>query len=267
MIVVTRPVCRAEALMTLLKHKGLPVISIPLIRFIAKPLTTDMKVQLATCSKRENDSVFFKHIFSSVSAVHFSLPYLRHYFPQLHRHQYRHENSKHHLYAIGLSTEQALEHLGYGAVCTASPPYNSESLLLLSTLQAGVDLAYKGYCLLWSIVNGRNLLSKTLKQRGFDVLNLPIYQQSSVALGDQQKETIKSYRQQGKPLVITATSRSMIRQLKHTKLYNDGDHVVCFSGRIADYAREQGIQNLYTVKQSQTECLADKLNEVYQSLR
>lgn len=255
MIVITRPLDSAQFLLSELEKNHLPSLLLPLIELVPRKLCDVLENQLAQFGNDSESRDDFYHIFSSVNAVKFATPYLSKYFPKLK------ELTNHHFYAIGPNTAKALFYLGYSDVDTAPPPYHSESLLTMKNLQESQTNRSMKHAFLWSILNGRRLLSYSLKQRKFNVWELPVYQQINRAISVTEKEKVDTFRRK-QSLIITATSQTIIDQIQAHGLYQPGDCVLCLSKRITDYAKEQGMTHLFTAKQANMSSLINTIIEM-----
>ncbi len=144
-ILVTRPAHQSATLCKLIASEGGEAIRLPVIDIVGINWQT------------YNFNNFDIAIFISANAVENTLPNLN--LP-----------IKLSLFAVGRSTATTLQKWGLTALCPAQP-FNSEALLLMPQLQTIVDkqiVIFRGE-------GGRELLAKTLRQRGAKVQYISVY--------------------------------------------------------------------------------------------
>ncbi len=254
LVVITRPIFVAEPIISALQEQSIEHLVCPLIAVQPNPLSIEENAKLESLQTQSNNH--FSHIFVSPSAVHFSLKYFKQFFSA---------QAHNTLYAIGEKTADTLISNGYTDIKISPFPYNSEQLLTLDSLQFGME-TQKMQFILWSGLGGRKLIENTLLQRGFCVNRFPVYQQTPQELNDENAKKLKDYRDtSSKPLIITATSQTIVKYLQNNPLLcNYSDYLICLSPRIADYAHQQGWKNVFIANSASNSSLID---EIFRALR
>lgn len=191
-IVVTRPVRQAEGLCQLVESYGGKAIRFPTL-LISEPHDPASAKQII--DSLENDQMA---IFTSVNAVRWGLRWgLDRRFPELPTLQ---------RVAIGKATAQALLECAAPAHWVSPPPFNSEALLTLPVLLSVSGLSI----VIFRGEGGRNLLAKTLKQRGAKVIEAQVYRRSLPAASI---DPLIQYWKQGEIQAVVATSTESLKNL------------------------------------------------------
>jgi len=221
---VTRPEQQAGPLSDAIIEKGGSVVRFPLIEI--QPIK--MSGEAANILQRldQVDMV----IFISANAVRFGVPIL---------HQVSKDLSDKTIVAIGNATTKALEKLHVRVDIKPKPPFNSESLLVLSDLQKvrGENiLIIKGE-------GGRKYLGDELKNRGAQVNYLDAYQR---ILPENNIEDLVSQWQQGKINIVTTSSVEAMNNL--LSLLNESNAVlfkqtpqIVMSQRMFEHTQKKGV--------------------------
>ncbi len=156
-ILVTRPEQQSEKLCCLLEGYGLQPVRFPVIAIKAKELSVLEKQYITDIAQYQY--VFFV----STNAVNFALQVFSGKIELLKRAT---------CIAVGAATLKALSDAGIHSAIVSQDAFNTEALLLMPELQC---LRNKR-CLIIRGVGGRELLARTLRERGAMVEYLELYQ-------------------------------------------------------------------------------------------
>lgn len=165
---------------------------------------------------------------------------------------------------MGKATSIAVTNVGLSVFYTPPPGTTSETLLKEPFLQENA-LQDKTVALLAG-EGGRNLLADTVAQRGAKVQWCRVYRQEQrhIALAP----FIKKWQQTNKNCFI-ATSLNMLESLLRETPENEKAWIlqqsyIVISDRIAQYAKECGIQHVYIAKGADLASIAQALQELYE---
>ncbi len=250
-ILVTRPYPAGAELCDLIQHQGDQAIYLPTIEF-APPNNLE-KLNAAMQKAGQQDWL----IFISPQAVYSSIPLLRRTWPEL--------PPTIQFAAVGAGTAKAALAAGY-RIHTFPQLGGSEALLALPEFQT-VDRKKIGII---RGEGGRDLLEKTLKLRGAEILSMMTYQRLRPILTIEQIRLFKD----NKIDVSVATSCEAVQNLK-MMLGNENWFIlktiplITISKRIQKFARDLGFQTIWLTPdanhQSILELLAIKRKELCQS--
>lgn len=187
-VLVTRPAALAADLCKALGVIGAIAETLPVIDI--QPTSAPARLQAAI----EELATIEIAIFISQTAVRFAMPAIQSYWHPLPAISW---------IAIGAGTAASLHRYGITQVLFPNPPYESESLLRLPSLQkvSGKKITlFRGN-------GGRELLVQVLQERGAKVQTIETYQRCLPTLDIVKKLT--SFRHQGLEMIVTTSAESL----------------------------------------------------------
>ena len=249
-VLVTRPVAQAQRLCCLLEALGARAIRFPVLDILA-PL--DPTAALALVERLDD---FDMAIFTSANAVEFAIPIIREHnpagFDRLRR------------VAIGKATAAALVRAGTPAHILPPPPFNSEVLLAMASMQTVADkriIIFRGE-------GGRELLGGTLAERGANISYAEVYRRARPDADP--RELIKSW-QRGEIQAVLATSNESLRNLfdmvgELGQQYLCSTLLILVSPRARDLARSLGFRQApLLAEEASDEAIVEALLKWYQT--
>jgi len=245
-ILVTRPASQAQELCDLISSRGGHPIHFPTIAFAPPPDEALFYQSLMQLS--EQDWL----IFISPQAVSASISYIRKYWP--------HFPASVNIAAVGAGTAKALLQAGFPHVLTPDKEWNSAGLLALSDFQ---QVSLKKIAIIRG-AGGRELLDKTLRERGAQVLPVIAYQRIlpdvdvSDCLKQLQEKTINR---------IICTSFESVKNLKILLgetgwPYLQNIPMIVMSERIKTLAEDLGFRRLWVAHQASVNGILDTMAEI-----
>ncbi|MEK7990135.1 MAG: uroporphyrinogen-III synthase [Thiotrichaceae bacterium] len=220
-VLVTRPQHQAQNLCDLIQKQGGTVLLLPTLEII--PLALNSNTLPTNIDKA---------IFISANAVNYGLQYL---------------SATKQLVAIGKKTAQTLQQQTQQAILIAPEPYNSEALLQQAEFQnlSGQQIViFRGQ-------GGRDLLAKTLCQRGANVCYLDVYQRQKPAIDT-------TWLEQEKIDVVIVSSgdslQNLFSMLKEQQWLKTTP-LVTMSQRVTNLARQYTQAAIYTASVASDEGL------------
>ncbi len=191
-VVVTRPVHQAEGLCQLIESYGGKAIRFPTLA-ISEPHDSAAAQHII-----DHLEDYQMAIFTSANAVRWGLRWgLERRFSELPILQ---------RVAIGKATAQTLSQCAAPAHWVSPPPFNSEALLTLPTLQAVDGLSIVIFC----GEGGREVLDATLRQRGAKVIKARVYRRSLPAVSI---NPLLHYWKKGQIQAVVITSTESLKNL------------------------------------------------------
>lgn len=240
-ILVTRPEPQGRALCLQIEERGGRALSFPTIAFAPPP---DMHAfQEAIAKLGQQDWL----IFISPQAVSASLVAMRSQWPVF--------PSTLRLAAVGAGTAKALQAAGYNVTVCPRDEWSSEALLDLPDFQSVVG---KHIAIIRG-VGGRELIDRTLAERGAHVLPVMAYQR---VLPPSDTSKILPLLEQKKINIIICTSFEGVRNL--TLLLGDSAWpylkelpLIVMSERIKVLAHDLGFQTIWVTPKASSEAILD----------
>lgn len=240
-ILVTRPEPQGEELCRLINAHGGEAISFPTIAFVPKDFHHTLPLL------GEQDWL----IFISPQAVYSSIPQIRKAWPQLP------ETVK--FAAVGAGTARVLQQAGYNVSIHPEADWSSVGVLALSEFRSvsGKKIAIvRG-------VGGREILDKTLAERGADILPVITYER---VLPDVDVTECVELLEKGIINIIVCTSYDGVKNLKILLgekgwPYLQEIPVIVMSERIKSLAHDLGFRRIWVTRNASQEAILDLIAE------
>ena len=234
-VLVCRPKQEASELVQALKKKGISALAFPTLEIRPLADRTEFDTLLSQCSVSDS------YIFVSPNAVTQAFAIMTSDQANCCK------NAP--CFAVGLSTHQALTGQGVKQVLSPYPDFNSESLLAVPDLQA---VAGRQFYIL-SGQEGRDLLEKTLKERGARVQKIVAYE--AICPSVNPHELIQSWKQEPFDCVVI-TSLRMLQNLWEIlgdeKYLLQESTITVMSERIKNWAVSHGITRWLEIQDPST---------------
>jgi len=192
-ILITRPAMLADTLCTLIEAKGGQAIHLPTIE-IQPPADRNHVKHLLSDLSRYHIGIFVSQI-----AVHWTLDLLGGEVNRLHDLT---------LVAVGNTTAERLKLAGINKVVHAKGRADSESLLMISELQASAVCGRN--IIIFRGMGGRELLADTLRKRGARVDYAEVYQR---VMPEYDNAVFESIWNVDKPDIVVITSTEGLQNL------------------------------------------------------
>lgn len=159
--------------------------------------------------------------------------------------------------AVGASTAKCMQQHGFHAVCQASAPAGTESLLAMPELhyvKSKQVLIVRGQ-------DGRELLAETLTERGAKIRYLEVYQR---ALPTPSKQSVQQA-MLAECIIISSVNSLVNLCLLMGKENIKNTHLIVVSNRIKQYAIEQGFKHIDVAEDASDNALMEQLTKMGQT--
>lgn len=258
-VLVTRPASLSESLVTKLSTAGFTPECFPVIEF--KPSSKQKLLSTAIQNLIQTDIA----IFASQTAVQYGIPAIvQHFMPETHTQVLSHLVCA----AMGPSTQKALNSFGFKDVlCPLNSPYESESLLALPALQRVKNkniVIFRGN-------GGRELLAKTLENRGANLRVIECYERQIPTLSEEEIAKRLNAWSESPRKVIVSTSRDILFNLKtlvgpKTWKILQKEVMIVVGLRMQGLAANLGVKRIVVTKDADDSSLIEALMNIRNSL-